>query len=140
MPKLILIIGIPGSGKSTFANLYKNTHREFRDANIWEADSYFIDPKTGVYDWKMEELGLAHKWCQEKTEQDMIDERNVIVSNTSLTPRERRPYIQLAKKYDYEIEVHTCNGNFKNIHGVPDDKIKQMKNKFVPFSEDEINF
>lgn len=138
MPKMILIIGVPGSGKSTLANKIKMERPEFADANIWEADMYFINPETKKYNWSFEKLGSAHTWCQIKTEMDMKSGKNVIVSNTNLRPRERKPYLLLAKKYNYDVEVIECNGEFKNIHNVPDEKVKEMKNKFVPYSEDEL--
>lgn len=138
MPKLMLIIGIPGSGKSTMANKIKGERPEFANANIWEADMFFVNPKNGEYNWNLENLVSAHKWCQIQTENDMRDGNNVIVSNTSLRPRERKPYLLLAKKYNYEIEVITCTGEYKNIHNVPEEKVNQMREKFIPFSDDEI--
>lgn len=138
MPKLMLIIGAPGSGKSTMANKIKNERPEFADANIWEADMFFVNPKNGEYNWNLENLASAHRWCQIQTENDMRDGNNVIVSNTSLRPRERKPYLLLAKKYNYEVEVITCTGEYKNIHNVPEEKVNQMREKFVPYSDDEI--
>ena len=49
MKKLLLIIGIPGSGKSTLANKIKSENTEFYDANVWEADKFFM--KDGKYDF-----------------------------------------------------------------------------------------
>jgi predicted kinase len=138
MNKLILIIGWPGSGKSTMAEKIKKERPEFADANIWEADMFFVNPKNGKYNWNFENLASAHKWCQIQTENDMRDGNNVIVSNTSLRPRERKPYLLLAKKYNYEVEVITCTGEYKNIHNVPEEKVNQMKAKFIPYSENEI--
>ena len=42
MKKLLLIIGIPGAGKSTLANKIKSDDPEFANANICEADMFFI--------------------------------------------------------------------------------------------------
>ena len=47
MKKLLLIIGIPGAGKSTLANKIKSEDPEFANANIWEADMFFM--KDGEY-------------------------------------------------------------------------------------------
>lgn len=138
MSKLLMIIGIPGSGKSTLANEIKLENPEFKDANIWEADMFFIN-SNGKYKFNPGLLSAAHFWCQAKVENDMKEGKNVIVSNTNLTPKERSTYIKLAKKYNYEIEVKTCSGSFKNIHGVPDETIEKMKNKFKPFNEKELD-
>lgn len=135
---LLMIIGIPGSGKSTMAEKIKKENPEYSDSNIWEADMFFVNPKNGEYNWNVERLASAHRWCQIQVENDMRDGKNVIVSNTNLRPRERKPYIDLAKKYGYKVEVITCDGGFKNIHNVPEETIERMKQKFVPYSEDEI--
>ena len=137
MKKLLLIIGIPGAGKSTLANKIKSEDPEFANANIWEADMFFM--KDGEYKFNPSILGAAHFWCQKSVENDMRAGKNVIVSNTSLTPSERRPYIKLAKKYGYEVEVKECNGGFKNIHDVPEETIERMKKKFKPFEKLELD-
>ena len=64
-------------------------------------------------------------------------EKNVIVSNTSLTPYERRPYFELAYNYGYDVEVKVCDGGFKNIHNVPEETIERMKKKFKPVTNSE---
>jgi predicted kinase len=137
MKKLLLIIGIPGAGKSTLANKIKAENPEFANANIWEADMFFI--KNGEYNFNPNILGAAHHWCQAKVKSDMILGQNVIVSNTNLTPTERRPYIKLAKEYGYEVEVIECNGGFKNIHGVPETSLERMKKKYKPFEKWELD-
>lgn len=139
MKKLLMVIGVSGSGKTTFAENYKKTNADFADANIWEADKYFIDSKTGKYNWDYKKLGEAHKWCQKNVEADMINGLNVIVSNTSLTTYERRPYFILAKKYGYEVIVHTCKGNYKNVHDVLEEKVMAMKRRFTPFTVEELD-
>lgn len=131
---LLMIIGLPGSGKSTKAEEIRKTNPEFKNANIWEADMYFIDPISKKYVWNKDELWHAHKWCQWNVEEDMKAGRNVIVSNTSLTEKERKPYLQLAKNYGYNVEVITCTGNYKNIHDVPEETLTRMRLKFKPFN------
>ena len=136
MSKLYLIIGIPGAGKSTLANKIIAEHPN-TIIKHYEADMYFI--RNGEYNFDPKKLFYAHKWCKTKAEQAMIDNYDVIISNTSLTPSERKPYIELAKKYNYDIEVITCNGNYNNIHNVPIETIERMKNKFIPYSQEELN-
>ena len=67
---LILVRGIPGSGKSTFANLIWNSYA------ICEADKFFYD-KDGNYNFDPSKLKQAHEWCQNEVEIKMQDnERN----------------------------------------------------------------
>ena len=132
MKTLILLRGLPGSGKSTFANyMFSN--------NIFEADQYFYD-EDGNYNFDASKLYEAHKWCQLRVEHAMEDnlESNgmyfseIVVSNTSTTEKELEPYLELAKKYDYQVVsliVENRHGS-KSIHNVPIETIEKMKNRF----------
>jgi NEDD4-binding protein 2 len=133
MRTIILLRGLPGSGKSTFANyMFSN--------NIFEADQYFYDENGLNYNFDASKLHLAHKWCQLRVEHAMEDNlksdgvyfSEIVVSNTSTTEKELEPYLELAKKYDYQIIsliVENRHGS-KSIHNVPDEKLEQMKNRF----------
>lgn len=134
MPTLYLIIGIPGAGKSMKAReIIANSKNLIAH---YEADMFF--EQDGQYNFNRTLLWKAHLWCQQKTEEAMKTGVDVIVSNTSLTPRERRVYLALAKQYHYNVEVITCTGNYKNIHGVPDETLERMKERFVPYTEQEL--
>lgn len=137
MNTLYLIIGIPGSGKTTKA---KEIIANYNKLNVpikhFEADMFF--EKNGKYIFNPKQLGLAHKWCQDKCRETMTNNIDVIISNTSLMPWERSGYIRMAQEFGYEVKVLTMTGNYQNVHGVPEDKINIMKNKFVKFSENEL--
>lgn len=129
---LVLVRGIPGSGKSTFANLIWN------DYAICEADKFFYD-KEGNYNFDPSKLKQAHEWCQNEVETKMKDNQNnpqyypeIIVSNTFTQEWEMQAYFDLAKKYDYKIFsiiVENRHGN-TNVHNVPDDTLKKMRDRF----------
>lgn len=56
----------------------------------------------------------------------------IVVSNTFTQEWEMEAYYELAKKYDYlviSIIVENRHGGV-NEHGVPADKLEQMKNRF----------
>jgi predicted kinase len=123
---MILVRGLPGSGKSTKA-------REIMDyrthAVAWcEADHYFIT--NGKYSYDQSRVSIAHRWCQKKAEDGMLQGHDIIVSNTFTTYAEMIPYFILAKDYGYRVEIIKCIGEFPNIHGVPDDVIQRMKDRW----------
>jgi hypothetical protein len=93
---------------------------------------------NGNYNWDFNKLGAAHNWCKANVKLDMLSGKNVIVSNTNLTPKERKPYLDLAKEFGYTVEVITCNGGFQNIHGVSEESLERMRKRFIPFSENEL--
>jgi predicted kinase len=129
---LILLRGLPGSGKTSFANLM------WASQVICEADQFFYD-KEGNYNFDATKLGHAHKACQEKVETFMKDNQNnhqfypeIIVSNTSTTEKELQPYLDLALKYGYTV-VSLIIENFhngKSVHNVPDETIEKMRKRF----------
>lgn len=136
---LWIIIGIPGSGKSTLANKIADEFAKENDyrPEIYEADMFFIN-KEGQYNWNPNRLSIAHNWCFNQVEKELQKGLSVIVSNTNIKKRDRKPYIELGKKYNAEIRVITCTGNYKNIHNVPEDKIELLKTKFQPFDPNEL--
>ena len=131
MSKLIMFIGIPGSGKTTAAKKFQAACST--SIAIYEADMFF--EKNGKYKWNPNLLGQAHKWCFDNVENELKNGNSVIVSNTFLTPKERKPYFELAKKYNAEIMVFTCSGEYQNVHNVPAEKLEIMKKRFIPFSK-----
>lgn len=131
---LYIVRGLPGSGKSTFAKKLVG-----HDFLVCEADNYFIDKETDEYKFDATKLKDAHKYCHDKVETYMKDSlvndqwyRQIAVSNTFTQEWEMKPYFDLAKKYDYTVFVVIVENRHggKNVHGVPDDKLEIMKNRF----------
>lgn len=125
MTKLVLIRGLPGSGKSTMAKtLYK-------DLVHVEADMFYID--NGVYKFDAKKISSVHWWCQTKTLMNLINEKSVVVSNTFVKAWELQPYIKMAEELMIDIEIITATGNYSNIHGVPQTTIDRMENNWEEF-------
>lgn len=121
---LYMIIGISGSGKSTFARALSSN----QNIKYFQADQYF--EKDGEYLFDRTQLGNAHKWCQTSVEGELKKGNNVIVSNTGLTLWQRQVYYKIAEKFGAKIKMRIMNGNFKNTHNVPEEVIENMKKKF----------
>ena len=129
---MIIVIGLPGSGKSTFAGFIWN------DYAICEADKFFVG-EDGVYRFDASKLRYAHEWRKEEVETRMKDNQNntqyypeIVVSNTFTQEWEMESYYKLAEEHGYQVHsiiVENRHGG-KNIHGVPDDKLEKMKNRF----------
>jgi predicted kinase len=130
MKTLYLICGPSGSGKTTFANKLK---KEKGITNHFEADQWMVD-LYGNYFFDPKRLSYCHTECQKSTEESMQRGEDVIVSNTTLTKKEAKPYIDLTRKYGYNVEIHHMTGEYQNEHGVPYWKIEEMRNKRQWFS------
>jgi predicted kinase len=129
MEKILFIVrGLPGSGKSTFAKTLGGTH--------FETDNFFM--VDGEYKFDVTKLKAAHEWCQNSVNTAMIlnitTDLNdtIVVSNTFTQEWEMKPYFDMAETYGYRVFtliVENRHGG-TNEHGVPEDKLEIMKNRF----------
>lgn len=125
---LVLIRGVSGSGKTTFANMLKSQSEKVNICcKIFEADDYFM--KNGHYRFNPSELPFAHKQCFENTEKALKDDETniVVVSNTFVRKWEIEPYIELANNDDVDLKIYRMNTQFENTHDVPKSKVEKMK-------------
>lgn len=122
--ELILVRGIPGSGKSTFAKALGGVH--------YEADMFFLDQQSN-YVFDPSKIKDAHAWCQSHCLHLMKEgEPRIVISNTFTQEWEMKPYMDMASENGYTvftIVVENRHGGV-NTHGVPEDKLQMMKDRF----------
>lgn len=138
--KLILVRGIPGSGKTTFVKKQMKADNPCLTFHF-EADMYFekYNPFTKQMDYNFDasKLTIAHKICQEKTLRALSLGGKVYVSNTFTTIKEMEPYVIMARNLGARIEIHEMSevpvieGKQKNIHGVPTEVIEKMLKRWA---------
>ena len=126
MNNLIILRGVPGSGKSTFSEFLKSLGSF---GYHHETDKYFcID---GVYKFDPSKLGENHAKCFHDFKISVNNnDGNIILSNTSVATWEYEKYKQYAESKGFRVFVITMSQQFQNIHGVPDEKVESMKRKF----------
>ncbi|XP_061733284.1 NEDD4-binding protein 2-like 2 isoform X2 [Nerophis ophidion] len=140
-PSLVLILmrGLPGSGKSTMARELLSTGPS---GLILSTDDYF-EINDG-YDPGL--LGAAHEWNQRRASNAMHDSRSpIIIDNTNLQAWEMKPY---ALQRGYRVDFCEPNTSWKfdpfelekrNKHGVTQKKIAKMLDRFFsPVSIDDV--
>lgn len=130
MSKLIIVRGLPGSGKTTEAKALKRQigWYEMVEAFIIETDHYFVRP-DGEYDFNPRMLKQAHEWCRGRTFAE-LNYGTTIVSNTFTQWWELEPYIKFCKENGHSVEVITLTTQFENIHKVPEETMKKMAARF----------
>lgn len=116
---LVIIRGLPGSGKSTMAMVLSQvgyTHVE--------ADMFFV--AEGVYRYDASRIREAHAWCQKVTRDALSNGERVVVSNTFTQLREIEPYRAMTKS----LRIIEAAGMWKNCHGVPEGVLARMAERW----------
>ncbi len=128
---LYILRGCSNSGKTTLA---KTLEGRIPFSIAVSADDYFYD-KAGNYNWEVEDLGKAHRWCKNEVEAFMGGGTavNIILHNTNTSEKEITPYINLAEKYGYKVVslvVEKRHDNHNN-HSVPEETLIRQKNRLT---------
>ena len=124
--KIVIMRGIPGSGKSTYA-------RSLNADVIVSADDYFM--VLGTYHFDSTQLGEAHKSCMKRFLHAVrLRKELIVVDNTNSTPVEIAPYVAVGEAEGYEVEIveieaDTKMAHARNIHAVPLKSINNMCNR-----------
>ena len=128
-PTLLLLRGLPSSGKSTLAKILS------RDGKypVFSVDDFFTNAATGEYKFEFDKNHVAYKQCQENTKAEMKKGTDLIlVDNTFTLEWEIEPYVRMAAEFNYQIFVTTVEKyhNGDNIHAIPDEQIRKMGEKY----------
>jgi predicted kinase len=134
--QIILAVGLPGSGKSTYFRR-RGIHPLSSDA----LRQWLLDDDTNQR--YQHQVFLALRFLL-RIRLRLGLPRNY-VDATNLTPKERRPYFQLAARYGYEVRaiyfevpLEVCRRrNRRRRRNVPEEAMQRMARKLVPPTREE---
>ena len=131
-PILVVMIGISGSGKSTFARGLKTS----LGAEVVSTDDIRLEITGDATDQTRngEVFGIARKRIDDLLAQG----KNAVIDATSLSQKDRRLWIDIGKKHGAEVLAYVVNRsvdvakqqNLKRTRQVPDWVIDKQKSKF----------
>ena len=148
---VILMRGIPGSGKSTHTQAISKQFGKdgllCHEVVVCSADDTFTVKVYGgetEYRYDPSRIGIAHSRCFAKFVDALYDKavKVVIVDNTFIHQWEMQNYIKLANMLGFEPEIHEMQVNTfeevnrcvaRCIHKVPSEVIFRMAAEFEPY-------
>mgnify|MGYP001168104510 CR=1 FL=1 len=135
---ILLVRGLPGSGKTTFTELISlPTMSGIRVPPVsCSADDFFYEGEEYNFDPKL--LPDAHGACLNKAREAVLSGDSVMVHNTFTQRWEMQPYIDLAEEAEVAlIVISTYDGGCddetlasRNTHGVPVESIAAMRGRW----------
>lgn len=138
---LVLLRGLPGSGKTTLAkSLVAATVGGDVASHVYSSDDFFVTLGRGVYKFDPRKLSEAHTFNCSRVAKAMRNGLTpIIVDNTNIEAWEMRPYAALAVDSGYIVEILEPNTPWarnpkqlaeKNSHNVTKTKISERALKF----------
>lgn len=123
--RVIIIRGLPGSGKSTMALKHFVDKKGYK---ICEADHFFYD--NGVYNFDYSKLADAHEYCHNKAISELERGGKVVISNTFSRLWEIKELLGKLPVGRNEVSVLHCHGGTGTVHNVPEFVVERMKQRW----------
>ena len=142
--KLIIVRGLPSSGKTTLASQLSNKKTVICCTDDYEGLYSFDSNGVQFHGMDKDEHGIpmiakAHTWNQSKCSLAMARKtQTIIVPNTCVERWEMEAYFQMAEKHGYSVTVVSLfDGGLtdeqlvaRNKHGVNIQVIQSMRSRF----------
>lgn len=100
---LFILRGVPGVGKSHLGLRLVDGDK----SKVFASDDWFdMQPGGYLVSFSLDKTAIAHRWNEERVRAAM--QRGIspiVVDNTNLRMRFARPFVDMAKQYQYHVEI-----------------------------------
>lgn len=121
---VIIMRGAQGAGKSTYVE------KQLPPAKVCSADHFYLDD-DGNYNWSPDKVTEAHEQCKASFVRAIKNnEPLIIVDNTNIKIEKYSFYVEKAKEAGYQVFQLVMDGDFKNVHNVPQAVVDQARIDF----------
>jgi len=122
-PKLVIIRGLPGTGKSTKAQTYEGFEHHEAD-HYWEENGQPYHPG---------QVAKAHQQCRSRVWEDLEEGKDVVVSNTFVTKNSLQEYLDMAAYHRVDLEIVDLTEQYGSVHNVPEEAMRRMADSWEPW-------
>lgn len=144
MNNIVIMVGAPGSGKSTFVEKYKTTHPDMVFLSSDQLRSVF-----GKNENDQSVSAQVFQHMEREVDRLLFENKDVCIDATNMHRKARKPWVDLAKKHGARLEAYVfvaCRdilverNKKRGASGgrdVPADVIDRMLNNYVVPSAEE---
>jgi predicted kinase len=132
MTELVIIRGLPGTGKTALAK--KFIERGFIH---FEANEFLVE--NGVYMRSPARVAAAHALCQKAADLALQEGHRVVVSNTFVELWEMVPYVASAKAAHAEVTIIQTAGRSFSHYGASEQTMRKMRARWQQAPKDPMS-
>lgn len=133
MKKVILVRGLPGSGKTTFAKRMCEDIQSKGESCVWLETSMYTED-TGEPIISPKQTPIVTGWLLRKVDSALNEVDNVIISRVSLDKNDINQFRDVADMHEAEFVVYRLDTHWEDK--IPTGALELMKKDMIPYQRE----